>query len=99
MSFAISLSTMLAGRKVSVVDRLLQEFFRLVLPELAHRWIGVDDGVLELPSHLLDFSDINILRRVAVGVHLDGTSWGILDLHFSQRPHERRAILDFSADG
>src|SRR5439155_5919261 len=61
--------------------------------------IGVDHGVLELPSDLLNLPDIDVLRWVAVRVNLDGTPWGILDLHLPQCGHERRAILDLSADG
>src|SRR5438093_9367048 len=80
MSFAISTSTMLAGRKVPVVDRLLEELFGVVLPELADRWIGVDHGVLELPSDLLNLPDIDVLRRVAVKVDFVGVSWGFLSL-------------------
>src|SRR5262245_37028212 len=88
-----------AGRKVPVVDRLLQELFGVVLPELADRRIGVDHGVLKLASHLLDFSDVDILCRVTVGVHLDGAARGVLDFDFPQGSHERCAILDLSADG
>src|SRR4029453_17358943 len=99
MSFVIANSTILAGRKIPVVDRLLQELFWVVLPKLADRLMGVDHGFLKLASNLLDFSDVDILRRVAVGVHLNGATWGVLDLDFPQGGHEVGATLDVSAYG
>src|ERR1700751_1862314 len=48
------LLAVLARGIVARVEGLLQELLRVVLPELAHRRIGEDHGVLELATHALD---------------------------------------------
>src|SRR5881396_4045313 len=94
----VGTSAVPAGREVPRVYRLLQEFFGVVLPELADGRIRIDDGVLELAAHALDLADVDVLRRVAVGVHLHRTAGRVGDPHPAQRGHERRAVLDVAAD-
>src|SRR6266508_206828 len=92
-------SAILAGREVAVVDRLLQELLRLVLPELRHGRVRVDDRVPELPVLLLDLADVDVLDRVAVRVELDGAAGRVRDLDVAQRLEELLPVLDVAADG
>src|SRR5262252_6723652 len=69
----VSTSAVPAGREVPRVHRLLQEFLGVVLPELADVRICVDDGVLELAADPLHLADVEVLRRIAVRIHLDRT--------------------------
>src|SRR3989441_889458 len=85
-------------RELPRVHGLLQELLRVVLPELAHMRVRVDDGVLQLAADALDFADVDVLRRVAVSVHLHRAAGRVGDPHPAQRGHERRAILDVAAD-
>src|SRR5215210_2441151 len=43
-----------AGREVARIDRLLEELFGIVSPELAHVRIGLDHRVDQPPALLLD---------------------------------------------
>src|SRR2546425_4262488 len=94
----VGTSAVPAGREVPRVYRLLQEFFGVVLPELADGRIRIDDGVLELAAHALDLADVDVLRRVAVGVHLHRPARRVGDLDLAERGHEGRAVLDLAAD-
>src|SRR5215471_3458876 len=67
-------------RELAGVHGLLEELLGVVLPELAHRRVGVDHRVLELAVDALDLADVDVLGGVAVGVHLDGAARGVLDL-------------------
>src|SRR5947209_4899536 len=91
-------SAVLTRRELPRVHGLLQELLRVVLPELAHMRVRVDDGVLQLAADALDLADVDVLRRVAVGVHLHRTAGRVGDPHPAQRGHERRAVLDVAAD-
>src|SRR5438093_13532354 len=85
---------MTARREIPRVDRLLQELLRAVLPELAHRRVGVDDGVLQLAPYPLHLPDVDVLSGIAVGIHLDRHAWRIHDLERAEGGHERHAILE-----
>src|SRR3989441_539362 len=91
-------SAVLTRRELPRVHGLLQELLRVVLPELAHMRVRVDDGVLQLAAEALDLADVDVLRRVAVSVHLHRAAGRVGDPHPAQRGHERRAILDVAAD-
>src|SRR5689334_16752932 len=74
-------SAVTARREVPRVHRLLQEFVWIVLPELVDVRIGEDDGVLQHAVHTLDLPDVDVLRRIAVRVHLHRTARRVADLH------------------
>src|SRR5258705_9277995 len=92
-------SAILAGREVAVVDGLLQEFLRLVLPELRDGRVRVDDGVPELTVLLLDLANVDVLDRVAVGVELQRPARRIGDLDLLQRLQELLPVLHVAVDG
>src|ERR1043166_632124 len=98
MSARLPSSAIPAGWKVARVDRLLQEFFGVVLPELADGRGREDHGVLQLAVHALDLAHVDVLDRVAVRIHLDGPARRILDLRRAQRVHERGPVLDLAVD-
>src|SRR2546428_341196 len=93
MSTRLRSSAVPAGRKVARVDRLLQEFFRGVLPELADGRVRVDHRVLQLAVHALDLAYVDVLDRAAVRIHHDGPARRILDLRPAQCVHERGPVL------
>src|SRR6266850_4251138 len=99
IGMVIAGSAVLAGWEVPGIDRLLEELLRVVLPELAHVRVRVDDRVLQLAVHALDLADVDVLRRVAVGVHLHRAPRRVGDLHLAQGRHERGAVLHLAADG
>src|SRR3989442_13537967 len=65
---------MTAGREVPRVHGLLEKLLRVVLPELADRGVRMDDRVLQPAAHALHFADVDVLRGVAVRVHLHGAA-------------------------
>src|SRR5438105_11011841 len=75
-----------AGREVAAVDRRLEEFLLVELPELADVRISLDDGVpkllLVVAEHLLllDLLDVDVLHRVAHVVDGDRAARRV-DLH------------------
>src|SRR3954468_11621649 len=81
-------------RKAPRVDRALQELLRLVLPELTHRGIGLQDGVDEAAVLLLDLADVDAEDGVPVLVDPDGAAEAVLDVERSQRLHEGVLVLD-----
>src|SRR5215813_3075448 len=87
-----------AGREVPRIDRLLQELLGVVLPELAHGRVRVDDGVLQLAADALDLADVDVLGRVAVGVHLHRAARRSWRPCARWRSPMRRAVLDLAAD-
>src|SRR5438552_12705446 len=56
-------SAVLTRRELPRVHGLLQELLRVVLPELAHMRVRVDDGVLQLAADALDLADVDVLRH------------------------------------
>src|SRR6266508_1897244 len=71
----------LAWRKLARVHGLLEELLGIVLPELAHVRVREDHGVLQLAPHALDLAEVDVLGRVAVGVHLDRPARRISHFH------------------
>src|SRR5947208_134048 len=66
------------GRRVGAIVRgRPEELVGPIGPELGHHGVGVDDGVLQPAADLLHLEDVDVLRRVAVVVELDGPA-GIL---------------------
>src|SRR5579871_2126 len=53
-------------RVVAGVHGILQEFLRIVGPELAHVRIGVHDGIDQPPLLALDPADIHVAHDVAI---------------------------------
>src|SRR5262245_48696560 len=92
-------SAVLAGREVAIVDGLLEELFRLVLPELRHVGKDVDHRVPQLPVLLLDLADVDVLDGVAVVVELDGAPRRVGDRDFPESGKEFFAVLHFAPHG
>src|SRR5262249_44353655 len=67
----------LRGRPVARVHRILQEFLRIVGPELAHVRVRVDNRVDEAPLLALDLPDVDIPDDVAVFVEGDRAADGV----------------------
>src|SRR6266545_6926688 len=63
---------------VARVHGHLEEFLRIVLPELAHLRVGEDHGVLELAPHPLDLADIDVLDGIAPPVDGHRPAWEVL---------------------
>src|SRR6185437_1774311 len=61
----------LHGLIIARIDRLFQEPFRIVGPELAHRRIGLDRLVDHLAALLLDAADVDVAHDVVVVVEAD----------------------------
>src|SRR3990167_2916006 len=91
-------SAVLAGRVVAAVDRLLEVLLRVVLPELPHRGVGVDDGVLVEVPDLVDAPDVDFLVGVPVLVDLARPPRGALVLGGPQRLEELVLVLHVAAD-
>src|SRR5436309_66992 len=93
-------STGAARRKVPAVDRLLEEFLRVVLPELGDGRHRHDDGVLELAVAVaLHLADVDVLDRIVVAVELHGAARRIAELHLAQHGQQLLAILHGAAQG
>ena len=69
-NFGCRVDLLFKRRKTPVIERLLKELFRALGPELRNIRIGLDYGVLQLATDLLDFPDVHILNRVAIAVNL-----------------------------
>src|SRR6266568_7251183 len=91
-------STMLARGVVARVEGHLQELLGIVLPELTHRRVREDHGVLELAAHALDLADVDVLDGVAPLVDDDGTAREILQLDFLERGEQGLAVFDLAVD-
>src|SRR2546427_6098477 len=89
---------MTAGREVPRVHGLLEKLLRVVLPELADRRVRMDDRVLQPAAHALHLADVDVLRGVAVRVHLHRATRRVGDLDLSEGAHEGRPVLDLAAD-
>jgi hypothetical protein len=68
-SFAVR-GLILERRKIAREDWLLEELFRIVMPELAHLRIALDCGVDELAVPLFNLADIHGESEIAVIVEL-----------------------------
>src|SRR3954451_3908158 len=60
-------------RPVARIDWVLEEFVRAVCPELAHRWIGLDDRILQSSVLFLHLADRDIEDRLTVRIELHRT--------------------------
>src|SRR5437867_3351516 len=83
---------MTAGREVPRIHGLLEKLLRVVLPELADRRVRMDDRVLQPAAHALHPADVDVLRGVAVRVHLHGAARRVGDLDLSEGAHEGRPV-------
>ena len=59
----------------------------------------MDDGVLELASHLLHLADVDILDRIAEIVHLHGTARIVAHRHLAEGGEELFLVFRLAVDG
>src|SRR5215469_9352229 len=93
MTFGCPRLAVLAWRIVSRVERHLQELVGIVFPELAHRRIGEDHGVLELAAHPLHLAHVDVLDGIAPLVDDHRPAGKVLELHLLEGGQEGLAVL------
>src|SRR5438093_11919902 len=92
------LSAGLARRIVARVERRLQIFLGVVLPELADVRIREEHGVLELAADSLHLADVHVLDGIAERIDLHGAAREVLQLDLAERGQQRLAILHLAGD-
>ena len=63
---------------VSRINRLFQKFLRGVLPELGNIVESMDHRVLKLSAHSFDFSYVDILYGIVIGIESHGPTGDVL---------------------
>src|SRR5262249_57343542 len=66
---------------------------------LRHIWKGIDHGVLKFPTDPLDFSNINILNRVAILIEANGAARSVGQFHLAKRSYQALSVLGVSSNG
>src|SRR3954447_18007239 len=85
-------------RPVARIDRTFEEFVRAVGPELAHRWIGLDDRVLQSSILFLDLADRDVEDRLTVLVELYRTIRTFWNVDVAQGLHKGGLVRDVALD-
>src|SRR6266496_275067 len=83
---------------VTRIHRVLQEFLRLIGPELADVRVSMNHPVHQPPILALDLADVDTSDHVSVFVERNGPPGGV-DLDAAHRLHEGLLVLDFPFDG
>src|SRR5262249_61610446 len=83
----------LAWRIVARIERHLEELVGIVFPELAHRRVGKDHGVLELASHPLHLAHVDVLDGIAPLVDDHRPPRKVLELDLLEGGQEGLAVL------
>src|SRR5579875_3954315 len=84
-------------RVIARVDRLGEEPFLVIGPELAHILVGLDGVIDELAVLLLDFADIDVADDVAVVVEADRSARRIGQRHAAQRRNKGFLVVGIAA--
>src|SRR5215470_13690945 len=83
---------------LAVVNRVLEEFVRIVGPELADVGIGLHHGIDVATVFLLDPPDVDVADDIAVFVEPHWAARSICDLVLAQRLDQRLLVLDLGVD-
>src|SRR5499433_4582646 len=90
--------TVLACRIVPIINGLLQELLRLVLPKLRDRRKSLNHGVPELAVLPFNLADIDGFDRISIGIELDRSSRRIGNLYSPKRGKELLLVLNVPTD-
>src|SRR5262245_42268283 len=90
--------TVLACRVVPIINGLLQELLRLVLPKLRDRRKSLNHCVPELAVLPFNLADIDGFDRISIGIELDRSSRRIGNLYSPKRGKELLLVLNVPTD-
>src|SRR5215467_10316346 len=88
----------LAWRIVARIERHLEELVGIVFPELAHRRVGEDHGVLELSSRPLHLAHVDVLDGIAPLVDDHRPSRKVFELDLLEGSQEGLPVLHLAVD-